>query len=175
LSGPEAFEVKPLLAGALDGASNNEKTAFIKSFEVFQQDHMATSHELDKSVERIKAMQTAVLKLDTEARDLELKIHNTAAQLKDLYALMHGSPTKNEIGESGPPTPRGRLNVASAGLATTYGPTAMHKQSLEAGKSELAKIKQVLTEIVDLTLPQLENQLKEAGAPWIEGQGLIRD
>jgi hypothetical protein len=51
----------------------------------------------------------------------------------------------------------------------------MHKQSLEAGKSELAKIKQDLAEIVEVTLPQLEKELKEAGAPWIEGQGLIKE
>ena len=51
----------------------------------------------------------------------------------------------------------------------------MHQQSLEAGKSELAKIKQELAEIIEVTLPQLEKELKEAGAPWIEGQGLIKD
>ncbi len=30
-------------------------------------------------------------------------------------------------------------------------------------------------EIIEVGLPQLENELKEAGAPWIEGQGLIKD
>jgi hypothetical protein len=51
----------------------------------------------------------------------------------------------------------------------------MHVQSLETGESELAKIKQRLTEIVDVNLTQLEKELKEAGAPWIEGQGLIKE
>jgi hypothetical protein len=50
----------------------------------------------------------------------------------------------------------------------------LHKQSLETGKSELAKIKQPLSEISEITLPRLEKELKEAGAPWIEGQGMLQ-
>jgi len=120
-------------------------------------------------------MQAAILRLDREEKELELRIHNTSEQLKELYSLMHGSPSANEVGVSRSPTPGRRLNVASSGLATTYGPTKMHKQSLETGKSELAKIKQNLAEIIEVTLPQLEKELKEAGAPWIEGQGLIKE
>ena len=175
LSGPQRFEVKPLYSGALEGASDEEKIAFKKEIEAFQQDHLATSLELDKSVKRIKAMQAAILRLDSEAKDLELRIHNTSEQLKGLYSLMHGSPSAGEVGDSRPPTPGQRLNVASNGLSTTYGPTTLHQQSLETGKSELAKIKQSLVEMVEVILPQLEKELKAAGAPWIEGQGLIKE
>ena len=175
LSGPQPFEVKPLYRGALEGASDEERTAFKNEMEAFQQDHLATSLELDKSVKRIKAMQAAVLRLDREAKELELRIHKTAEQLKNLYALMHGSPSAGEVGESRPPTPENRLNVALNGLATTYGPTEMHMQSLKTGKSELAKLKQRLAEIADMVLPKLEKELQDAGAPWIEGQGLIKE
>ena len=87
---------------------------------------------------------------------------------------MSGSPSLNEAGESRSPTPGDRLAVAVNGLSTTYGPTETHKQSLEIGKSGLTEIKKQLTEIIDVVLPQLEKDLKEAGAPWIEGQGLIK-
>jgi photosystem II stability/assembly factor-like uncharacterized protein len=175
LAGPRRFEVKQLHRGSLPGASREEKTAFKSALEAFQQDVLATSLVLDKSVKRIKAMQAAVVRLDREARELELRIHGTAEQLKDLHSLMHGSPSAGEVGESGPPTPGRRLSVAENGLATTYGPTEMHRQSLETGKSELAKIKEELAAIMEVVLPQLEKDLKEAGAPWIEGQGLIKE
>jgi photosystem II stability/assembly factor-like uncharacterized protein len=175
LAVPQSFKVKPLRSGALEGASGEEKMAFKKEIEAFQQDHLATSMELDKSVQRIKAMQAAVLRLDREAGELELRIHKTAEILKEIYSLMNGSPSANEVGESRPPTPGQRLNVAMNGLATTYGPTEMHKQNLDTGKSELAKIKQRLADIIDVTLPQLEKELKESGAPWIEGQGLMME
>jgi hypothetical protein len=46
---------------------------------------------------------------------------------------------------------------------------------LKTVQSQLKKVKAKLQPIVDSTLPTLENELKSAGAPWIEGQGLIRN
>jgi photosystem II stability/assembly factor-like uncharacterized protein len=175
MSVPQSFEVKPLRKGALEGASFEERKAFKNDVEAFMQDHMATLLELDKAVKRIKAMQEAMLRLDREETELELRIHNTAVQLKELYSLMHGSPSAQEVGESRPPIPAERLNVALYGLATTYGHTEMHRQNLETGRSELKKVKNRLAEIIDVILPQVEKELKEAGAPWIEGQGLIKE
>jgi len=42
-------------------------------------------------------------------------------------------------------------------------------------QSQLKKVKAKLRPMIDSTLPTLERDLKNAGAPWIEGQGLIRD
>jgi len=42
-------------------------------------------------------------------------------------------------------------------------------------QSQLKKVKAKLLPIVDSTLPELESDLKKAGAPWIEGQGLIKN
>ena len=175
LSGAQQFIVKPLYpSGALEGASDEEWMRFKKAFEAVQQDLLATSLALDESMKRIKAMQAALLRLDREDEGLEQRIYETSVKLEDLYSLMHGSPSAQEVGESGPPTPGQRLGVASNGLATTYGPTSTHMQSLEAGRAELAKIKKSLSDIIDEQLPGLEQELKDAGAPWIEGQGLIR-
>ena len=112
-------------------------------------------------------------RLTEDAFDLPV-IDHTALKLQEISRLMSGSPSLNEAGEQGAPTPGNRLSIAVRGLSTTYGPTEMHKQSLEISKSGLAEIKVKLAEIVDVTLPQLEKDLKEASAPWIEGQGLIK-
>jgi photosystem II stability/assembly factor-like uncharacterized protein len=173
ISESRSFRVKELYTGALEGASAPDKMAFKKEFEAFQQDYTATSKVLDESVKQIKAMQAALLRLDKEVDGLEGRIHDASGQIKDLYTLMHGNPSANEIGDSGPPTPGRRLSVAASGLATTYGPTPLHRQSLEVGKSELSKIKEELETIVEVTLPGLAKELKAAGAPWMEGQGLI--
>ena len=175
LSPAESFELKPLRSGALEGASYEAMKAYKSDLEAFQQDFMASSVELDKSLKRIKAMQKAILQLDRESNELETRIHQAEQKLLDLNSEMNGSPSANEVGESRAPAVGQRLYSAANGLMTTYGPTQTHKQTLETGKSELAKIKLGLTEIVDVLLPQLEKELKEAGAPWIEGQGLIKD
>jgi len=175
LSGPQDFELKSLREGALEGVSYAERKAYYKEMEVYQQDFLATSMELERTVKRIKSMQAAVLSIDKENPELEIRILNADQKIQDLKTLMGGSPSKNEVGEKVPPNPGQRLEVAVSGLSTSYGPTELHKQSLNAGKSELAKIKDGLGELIDTVLPQLEKDLKEAGAPWIEGQGLIRD
>jgi len=79
------------------------------------------------------------------------------------------------VHENLPPNPGYRLAFAVGGLLTTYGPTEIHRQSLDIGKSDLDVIKRDLTVIVETILPNLEEDLKAAGAPWIEGQGLIKD
>jgi hypothetical protein len=174
MSESRSFEVKPLRKAALEGASADEWLAYKKEIEQIQQDFMATSDVLEKSLQRIKAMQVAIMRVDKESKELQSRIHETALKLQHISILISGSPSMNEAGEQGAPTPGNRLSVAVRGLSTTYGPTEMHKQSLEISKSGLAEVKAKLAEIVDVTLPQLEKDLKDAGAPWIEGQGLIK-
>jgi len=173
LSGPQNIVVKSLRKGALEGASAEVTTAFRKDFQSFQTDYMATSMELDKSRKIVKAMQAAVLSTDKDSRELENRIYDAGQKLQSLNIRLNGNSSNAEVIDAWDPTPGQRLYYAVNGLTTTYGPTKSHMQSLEIGKSELGKIKEDLAEIVDVTLPELEKDLKEAGAPWIEGQGLI--
>ncbi|MFC2113585.1 glycosyl hydrolase, partial [Bacteroidota bacterium] len=174
LSGPQSFTLKPLRKGALEGASDSERMAFYKEMEAFQQDILATTLEFSKSRQRVDAMLAAILQTDRETGDLEQRILQADKQFYDLNTKFFGSPSANQVGEKTPPSPRQRLGVAISGWSTSYGPTELHKQSLATGKSELAKIKTELSELVDVVLPQIEKDLKAAGAPWIEGQGLIK-
>jgi len=51
------------------------------------------------------------------------------------------------------------------GLSTTYGPTAMHKESLQTGIEELKPIREQVRTLKNTTLPALEEKLRNAGAP----------
>ncbi len=174
MSLPQTFEVKPLRRGALERASAGEWISFKNELEKFQQDILATSVVLDKGRKTITAMKTAVLSADKKPEGLEEGIHQAEVKLQQISKQFSGSPSMNEVEEKIPPTPGMRLGFAVNGLLTTYGPTENHRQSLAIGKSDLAKIKTDLTEVVETVLPKLELELKEAGAPWIEGEGLIR-
>ncbi len=176
LSESHSFLVKPLYRGALERAYSYEESAgFRKACEEFQQDIMATSMVLDKSLKQIKAMQAAVLRVDRDSKEVEAGIHEAEQKLQAIHVRMNGRPSIAEVIDKQDPTPGQRLYFAINGLFTTYGPTKQHIQSLETGKSELEGIKKDLAVLVDTDLPALEKALKEAGAPWIEGEGLIRD
>ena len=83
---------------------------------------------------------------------------------------LNGYQSKREVGEKNAPTIRGRLRVASAGIRTSYGPTAMHKQSYDIASQEFEIFKPKLETIRSEKIPKLEQLLIDAGAPWIEGQ-----
>ena len=107
---------------------------------------------------------------DRAATELLDRIYNAESVLQDMDRQLYGNRSKMEVGEKQPATPRSRASVASRGLSTSYGPTALHKKSLELGMKELEPIKSSLKELTEVTLPELERDLREAGAPPIEGQ-----
>ena len=54
------------------------------------------------------------------------------------------------------------------GLNSTYGPTEMHRQSVQVGRAEFAPIKSEVERYAEQVLPALERALEATGAPPIE-------
>ena len=173
LAGPVSFNVVPLRDGALPGSSTDELIAFREDMEQFQQDITATSTVLTNSQDKLNAMRRALARIEKDPKDLMPKLHSINEQLADLDRQMNGDPVKDEIGERSDPTPRNRMFVGFRALFSTYGPTQMHRESVEIGKRQLVAIKGELATIAEELIPQLEKELMDAGAPWMEGQGLI--
>ncbi|WP_282159872.1 WD40/YVTN/BNR-like repeat-containing protein [Ulvibacterium marinum] len=172
---PQRFEVIPLGKGALEGASYEEITAFTEEYHAFQKDLTATNAVLSKNLMLVNAMQRAADKSDKPSTDLINSIYEVRERLLNIEKELKGDQTKGEIGERSDPTPQNANSVASTALRTTYGPTPNHKASFLRGKNQLKEIKSKLKIVTDTTLPAIERDLKAAGAPWIEGQGLIED
>ncbi|MFB6274344.1 MAG: glycosyl hydrolase, partial [Salinibacter sp.] len=168
LSEPVTFEVEPLREGTLEGASDEEIASFREELERFQQALERTSNTLEEQIDKVHALQTALARAEQEAPDLVGRLHDARSQLLKLREEMEGSEAKNQIGERNPPTPSDRLFVGYRALGTTYGPTKMHENTLETGRSELADIQDRLNKLADQVLPELQRQVRAAGAPPIE-------
>ncbi|MEL7341419.1 MAG: glycosyl hydrolase, partial [Bacteroidota bacterium] len=173
LTEPKSFEVKPLRKGALPGASVEELTAFREELQAMQQDMSATTTTLKTSMKTVKAMYTALGRMTKDDPSLMPRLHDVHQTLLDLEKQMYGDPAKQEVGEPSNPTPRSRISLGYRALSSTYGPTPLHRESMTIGKQQLQEIKESLAVIVDETLPALEADLMKAGAPWMEGQGLL--
>jgi len=87
---------------------------------------------------------------------------------------LSGDPVKGEIGERSDPTPNNANRIAWSAFSNTYGPTGNHKAALNRAKKQLQGIKTQLNGVAS-TMLGLEKSLQQAGAPWIEGQGLIEN
>lgn len=174
LQGPEPFEVVPLLEGALPRKPYRDTDAFREATFAFQQDLTATNIALANSTKTVDAMLRAFAKASSPSESLYKRLYDTKIALLDIDKELHGNSIKDEIGERSNPTASDGASLVRY-LGNTYGPTQEHKGLLSRVQSQLRSVKAKLEPIVNSTLPDLESDLKKAGAPWVEGQGLIKN
>ena len=175
VAGPITITVRKLRDGALPAKPTQEIDAFRQSFQSFQQDLMATSTTLKKSKDMVGAMKRAYAQATAPSNELLQRIQAAEKAIMKVDEVMNGNPAKNEIGERNPPSPGDGAFLGYVALGNTYGPTGNQLQAFNRAKQQLQSVKGELTTIVNGTLPGIEAALKAAGAPWIEGQGLIKN
>jgi hypothetical protein len=168
LAGPVEFQVVPAFEGALERVPANVVAAFRDEVESFAQELTETSNLLQEQIQLVEAMQTALSRADSVAPELNSRLYQTRLELLELREQMRGSEAKREIGERSPPTPSSRLRVGYRGLSTTYGPTEMHRHSVQVGQAELAPIRTEIERYAEEVVPALERALEATGAPPIE-------
>jgi len=175
LQGPKEFKIVPLYDGALPRKSFDDMNQFREIVFAFQQDLRATNMAMERQLQKVAAMKRAANKTTTSNNSLLEEINDVRFTLLDIQKALQGDPVKGEIGERSDLNPNIGNRIAFTALSNTYGPTGNHKASLNRAKNQLQDIKAKLSALIDNTIPTLENRLKQAGAPWIEGQGLIKN
>ncbi len=175
LQGPMNFKVVPMYDGALPRKSFDEMNEFRDIVFAFQQDLTATNLSMTNSLQKVDAMKRAANKTTAPNDALLQDINDVRLRLLAVQKELSGDPVKGEIGERSDPTPNNGNRVAFSALSNTYGPTGNHRASLDRARNQLQHVKGKLKNIMDNTFPDIEKRLKLAGAPWIEGQGLIED
>ncbi len=175
LQGPTTFEVKPMYDGALKRKSFEEMNEFRELVFDFQQDLTATNMTLETNLKMVNAMQRAADKASTSNATLTKQIHDARLRLLAIEKMLQGDKVKGEIGERSGPTPNDGNFLGRVALSNTYGPTGNHKAAFNKAKKMLTDIKAQLKDVNDTVMPAIETALKNAGAPWIEGQGLIKN
>jgi photosystem II stability/assembly factor-like uncharacterized protein len=171
LAGPVSFEVRPLREGALPRASNEVITAFREEVGAFQHDLARADNLLTELIQKVEAMQTALERAEDDDPQLAARLYEARLELLQLREAMEGSEAKDEVGERDPPAPGNRFFIGFRGLSTTYGPTELHRSTLQAGRNELAALQSEIDRFAEQVMPELESALEATGAPPIEGIG----
>lgn len=173
LQQPKEFKVVPMYDGALPRKSYDEMNQFRETVFNFQQDITATNMMMSSTLKKVSAMKRAANKTTAPNDALIKEINDARIQLLAIQKELNGDPVKDEVGERSNPTPNDANRLGWAAFGNTYGPTGNHKAALNRAKIQLKQIKAKLQNVSNNVLPSLERRLKQAGAPWIEGQGLI--
>ncbi len=175
LDDPVSFNVVPLRKGALEGPTAEEAKAFWAEFYKVRSDYQAISLKLKNSIKKIEGMRTAANRSAAKLGELDQEIESVRQGLMSLDTELYGSPSKRVIGEKTPYPVEDRLMFLLMGFSfTTYGPTETHKESLAVASQQLSTIKPKLSKYLT-QMDGLSQKLKEAGAPWVEGDPLWED
>lgn len=165
LSEPHTFLVKPLQEQVLEPATPVEIEEFRKALESARLEYGAIRKALEEASEQVKVFKNACFRMESDAGDLLEEVYLTEAEVLKLQVLLNGKQSKGEVGVQEAVTPGRRFNVASRGLSTSYGPTTMHRESLQTGIEEMEPIREQVQNLKNTTLPALEEKLRKAGAP----------
>ena len=172
LDGPVSFEVKAIREGVLKGIGYEEYNTYLNEISELYNNISAVEDVLSESIKMQKAMANALKRAKILPGSIEPKIAGLKADLIRIKKSISGSPSKSEVGEKNPSGLDNYLYNATLGLRDTYGPTALHMKSLEIAKKLLADLRTEVISISKNKIPEIEKDLKEAGAPYIMGQGI---
>ena len=172
LDGPVSFDVKAIYDGVLKGISHEEYNSYLNEVSELYNGISAVEDVLSESIKMQKAMVNALKKAKILPGSIEPKIAELKADLIRIKKSISGSPSKSEVGEKNPSGLDNYLYNATTGLRNSYGPTPLHMKSLEIAKKLLSDLRKEVTSINNIQIPEIEKALKEAGAPYIMGQGI---
>ena len=169
------FNVVRMKEGVLSGAGLDQSTAFWREIEDVQQRASAAAKTLTNSWKHVDEMRTALYNSSSDVGEGDQKIQEIRSSLLILKNKLNGNPAKQAVGEKNDPSIQERIEHAFMGTRrSTYGPTPSHERSIEIAKSELATLVNSLNSLMERDMVEMEQLLKSAGAPWIEGQMLPR-
>ncbi len=170
LSEAISFEVVPLKSGALKGASMEEVDAFWRAYEKVSREVSGMEIELANALNKIKAMQKALLSSSSKPGTLETQLFEVHQTLLNLDMELYGHQAKRQVGEKTKPNIGQRMFRLELGISrSTYGPTPTHRKQLKIVNDQLSAIITKLEKAMQ-EMDVLGKTLKDHGAPLVEGR-----
>lgn len=169
LVGPQEFTVEPMRDGALEGAEPEAVAAFWERMNRMQQRVSATYAAAGEVEDKLDLLKAALMRSEAP-----VEMHDRWEEMKEkvdaVMAELRGNPARREIGERTRPTIRDRMYHAMAGVSrSTYGPTPLHLEAAEWAEEALQGLVDDVESLRTREMPEFENALIEAGAPWVSG------
>ncbi len=170
LAGPMPFEVERLYEGVLPGATPEETVAFWDELAKMQSAVTAANRTVSRLNDKMDAYKTALDRSRSAPAALDDQWQALRAELYDIEEALDGKQSKEEIGELKRETVGARLSAIQIGVFySTYGPTPTHREIMGYAKEEFAQIRERLNTFMETDLPALEQAMREAGAPPVDG------
>jgi photosystem II stability/assembly factor-like uncharacterized protein len=171
LGDEQTFEVSALGGSTLPAQDPTEVLRFRKRTWELQRRALAASSSVDEALEKLQYMEKALLDAAGATPDLWERLRSAELELKDVRTRLAGDPVRAHLSEPRVPGILDRLNqIAGTDWRTTTGPTHTERDSLAVAEGELTEARTALDGLLTTTIPELEQALNRAGAPWTPGR-----
>jgi photosystem II stability/assembly factor-like uncharacterized protein len=167
LSESQTFEVKRIRENVLSNPLASKMDAYIKDLKNFRLSYETFIKAYENASKKVSAFDKATAYVKGEPGSLEKEISDLKKQMQLLNQTLNGNSSKQEIGEKDNPSIASRLSVAQRGFNTTYGPTAMHMESLDMAKNLFTRVESKFKKFIEVDIPAIEDKLLKAGVPPI--------
>lgn len=172
---PLPFTVQPLGMPTLAVGDRDAILAFQKQTGALQRAVMGASSAASDAAERIELIKDLVSRAPNAPPELRAEARALELRLMDLRETFGGDPTRRRRREAAMPGITSRLQQIVGGhWSSTSPPTATHRAQYDIVAAEFEAVLGDLTQLIEVDLVALEDQLEAAGLPWTRGRKLPR-
>lgn len=130
-----------------------------------------TNKTLEKLNEKVTYFFEAIKNTRDTPTELSERISAIDQQLKQIDRELNGDYSLKRREFPVPPAISDRINTIIYGLwSTTSAPTDTQRSSLEIAENRFEEVYDEIRNLTEITIPNLERDLEEAGAPWTPGR-----
>lgn len=168
----QSFNVVPLHeGGTLPGTTPQQRTQFRLQLAEVQRALSGLQSVLTDAQTRLKAMRQIVDRTPIEDVELPAKIRALEDVVNAIDLKLNGYRPQNLMNEQSPYPISARYWRVNSGTGSSLSsPTPMWREQFAILKQEVGEAGSTLNEVMTQKIPQLEQQLEAAGAPWTPGR-----
>jgi photosystem II stability/assembly factor-like uncharacterized protein len=171
LVGPTKFEIEPLMFDETAEPDREAIMEFVREAQELAKSVSGATKVADQVSEQLAAIKRVIQKSVTLDPELENEVRAMELEMMDIMEAFNGDPTKPKRNEPALPGIRGRLRTAMSGaMASTTGPTNTHRRQYEIASEQLDGVVSKLQDLMESKIPELNEKLDEAKAPWTPGR-----
>ncbi len=172
LNQSQTFDVISIREPTLPGTSQDVRVAFNRRSDELRRAVSGSVSAIDELLIALNAIKEATLNSTAHASLYE-EANSIAQRAQKFRIRLAGNLAQEILGYTGPVPISQRISAANSGSrSTAYGPTALHKRSLEIADEEFAEVGQQLDRLIDSEFRDLRRKLDAAGVPWTPGRGV---
>ena len=173
LSAETPFEISPMGRPAIPPQIHADVLAFQQETGKLLRAVTGTQRSVEAAMASINAIKQAIGQWPTATKAMQDRARELELQIIDLQERLNGSRTRTSRSEPDMPGIVNRVNQVVRGHWNgLHGPTQTHREQYRIAFGAFTTLYPVLQQLIEIDLPNLEQQLEDAGVPWTTGRSL---